>query len=261
MSDLTESSNDEDPASLAEQSDDMVHDLLQEIIQQSHPLGDSDNVSKALVFFLVRAANTWRSIRTLQKHMEDSEGFMLDAGILFRAMYDAYLQAEYLVSDPSKSLERACDYFDFEHVEKHKATQRILGAKNWMAKRLQKSANRSEGEQANQDNYDRVKGRFQNKKGKVVNQWYAGNLYEIAKEAGKQDEYKIFLAAFNGCVHSSASAVKRGPPVKSEHALMMASEIVAKIARLNVVYNNLALRPDYQKLLELLYDSPDVESN
>ncbi len=246
---------------LAEQGDDMVHDLLQDIIMRSYALGDSDKVSDALLFFLVRAANTWRSVRTLQKHTKDDEGFMVDAGTLFRAIYDVYLQAEYLVSDPSRSLERAHDYFDFEHVERYKAMKRILSANNWIAKQLQQSSMRSEGKQTNKQNYDSVKSRFQSKKGNVRNQWYAGNLQGIAEIAGKLDEYKIFLAAFNGCVHSSASAVRHGPLVQSKHALVMTSGIVAKIARLNVVHNKLALSPDYQKLLEVLCCSPDEESD
>ncbi len=254
---------DKSSASLTEQGDDMVHNLLQDIIMQSHALGDSDKVSNALMFFLVRAANTWRSIRTLRKHTKDSEGFMVDAGSLLRAMYDAYLQAEYLASDPSRSLERARDYFDFEHVERYKAMRRMLSANNRIAKRLQQSSNRSKGEQTNEQHYDSVKSRFQSKPGKVAtrNHWYPGTLPAIARAAGKLDEYETFLATFNGCVHSSASALKYGPPVQAEHVLTMASTIAAEVARINVMHNKLTLIADYQKLLEVLCNSSDEESD
>lgn len=249
--------------SLAEQGDDMVRDLLREIISQTYDLGDSDDVSVALFFFLGRVANTWRSIRTLQKYTKDSDGFMVDAGSLLRAMYDAYLQAEYLVSDSAKSSERARDYFDFEHIERYKAMKRTLSANNWMAKRLQRSPKRSKGQPTNKQHYDRVKCRFQSNPGKDAtrNQWYPGTLPAIAEEAGKLDEYKTFLATFNGCVHSSASAVKSGPPICAEHVLIMASTIAAKVARLSVVHNTLTLNTDDQRLLEVLCNSPDDEND
>lgn len=249
--------------SLAEQSDDMVHDMLRDIITQSHALGDSDKVSNALLFLLVRVANTWRSIRTLQKHTKDSEGFMVDAGSLLRAMYDAYLQAEYMVADSSSSLERAQDYFDFEHVERYKAMRKMLNANNWIANRLKNSPKRYEGESENERRYNEVKDRFRSKPtgSSTRNQWYPGNLRKIAEESGKADEYDTFLAAFNGCVHSSASALTTGPPTNAEHVLITASTIVAKVARLNVVQNELKLSSDYWRLLEVLCDSPDSEND
>lgn len=254
---------DKSETGLAEQGDEMVHALLRDIICQSHALGDSDDVSKALLFFLVRVANTWRSIRTLRKHTNDSEGFMVDAGSLLRAMYDAYLQAAYLVSDPIKSSERACDYFDFEHIERYEAMKRTLSADNWVAQRLQQSPKRSEGQRANEQQYDSVKSRFQRKPGKdsTRNRWYPGTLPAIAEKSGRLDEYKTFLATFNGCVHSSASALKIGPPISAKYVLMMASTIAAKVARLSVVHNELTLNANYQRLLEVLCKSRDDEND
>lgn len=240
-------------------ADQMIHDLLQEVITKSYARGDEDKVAHALLAFLVRVANTWRSIRTLREHTEDSEGFMVDAGTLLRALYDAYLQAEYLVSDPKQSLVRASDYFDFEHVERYKSMTKMLNAGNWIANRLKWSPKRREGEKENEQKYNEVKDRFLRKPtgSSTRNQWYPGDLRKIADVTGKSDEYDTLLATFNGCVHSSASALHNGPPVKANHVLTAASTIAAKVARLNVVHNTLTLSPDFQRLLAVLCNSPD----
>jgi hypothetical protein len=44
--------------------------------------------------------------------------FMVDAGVLLRCMFDAYLQADYIVRDPAKQMERATMYLEFQHVDR-----------------------------------------------------------------------------------------------------------------------------------------------
>lgn len=249
--------------SIFEEGDNLVQSLWQLVICHSHSRSSSDDVARALLCFMVRVSNTWRSIRTLRNNTSDAEGFMIDAGTLLRAMYDAYFQAEYLVSDPSKSEERAADYFDFEHVEKYKSVERLMSHNNWVAQRLQSSSKRAEGEKENLRHFERVKKRFSTTKSpnKTRSHWYPGNLLELANIVKKADEYDTFLAIFNGCVHTSGFASKNGPPVSSQYVLEMASMITAKIARLNVAHNRIELTKDHQELLDVLCRSPNEESH
>ncbi len=106
--------------------DDHFETILRTVIQESHPLREQDDVSNTLLCFLVRVANTWKSIRTLRTHTLVQNGFMVDAGVLVRAMFDAYLQADYVFSDPAKRSVRAASYLDYAHVERYKTTRKVL---------------------------------------------------------------------------------------------------------------------------------------
>ena len=99
--------------------DERVHVLLKSIIQQSYDCSKEDEVSRALWYFLVRVSNTWCSIRTLWQYSPDERLFLVDAGVLLRAMLDACRQAEYLVHNPERMHERAKDYLEYEHVERY----------------------------------------------------------------------------------------------------------------------------------------------
>ncbi len=105
---------------MAEEFDKHVLALLTEVIQKSYRCSEKDVVSRALLYFLVRVANTWQSIRTLRKHSNDDKVFMIDAATLLRAMLDACFQAEHMVHDADSRDARASEYFDYEHVERYK---------------------------------------------------------------------------------------------------------------------------------------------
>jgi hypothetical protein len=239
-----------------------VLELLREVVAQSHRLAENDSISNALLYFLVRVANTWRSIRTLRAHTSDGEGFMVDAGVLLRAMFDAYLQAEHIVYDPARQYDRAKAYLDFEHVERYKASARMTGHNHPISDRLKSSPERPEGDKRLQENYDRVKSRFFVKKHRrngtvshgstTRDKWYSGDLRSIATALGQEAEYDYFVATFHGCVHSSAFAVHLGPPVSAEYVLHWASTIAARVARLNVQYNRIDLGEFRTGLLERL---------
>jgi hypothetical protein len=235
-------------------ADDATENLLREVITHAQQVARNDIVSRALMYFLVRVANTWKSIRTLRSYSKDRDIFVVDAGTLLRAMYDAYYQAEYLVSKSDESSQRAQDYFDFEHVERNKFVTKILSANNFFANRLKASPKRQVGEQENKRRFENVKPRFVAKKNgnATRNHWYPGTLAEIAKS----DEYDTLFASFNGCVHSSASALASGPFVTAENVLIFASTIAAKVARLNVDHNKTVLTLLHQKLLDVLCQMP-----
>jgi hypothetical protein len=239
----------------SEDADNLIQDVLKHVISASHSRSENDIVAKALLFFLVRAANSWRSIRTLRKNTADEEGFMIDAGTLLRAMYDACFQAEYVICEPDKSVLRATDYLEFEHVERYKFIERMLAHSNWIAERLKASPKREIGEVENQRQFDRVKARFgkgNKQSDSTRNHWYPGSLPQIAAALGKADEYDSFLAVFNGCVHSSAFALQFGPPVSAAYVLDMASTIAAKVARFSVAHNRIELSTTHKKVLDVL---------
>jgi hypothetical protein len=172
-------------------------------------------------------------------------------------MYDAYFQAAYLLSKPDEVSQRAQDYFDFAHVERQKFVTKILSLDNFFANRLKASPKREEGEKENKRRFDSVKARFITKRNGTRNHWYPGTLAQIAKT----DEYEMLFAAFNGCVHSSASALALGPFVTAENVLLFASTIAAKVAQLSVDRNKTVLSPLSRKLLKMLCQDPSDRAN
>jgi hypothetical protein len=205
----------------------------------------------ALFLLLVREANSWRSIRLLHKHTPEQfhDAFMVDAATLLRAMFDAYLQANLIWRDPARQTELATRYLEFEHVERYKMMQRVLCHDNPLTDVLKSSAKRTEGEQRLRHEFDRVKDAFlvdqrkcdgDLKRGpRTRDKWYKGDLSKLATAAGREAEYDTFVAQFSGCVHSSALAVKYGPMVPPKDVLLLASTITARVARMNLEYNQL----------------------
>ncbi len=237
--------------------------FLHAFIHEIHKKQEKDCVAKALYCLLVREANTWRSIRVLQKNtrVEFHDVFMVDAGTLLRAMFDAYLQADFIYRDPSERKQRATDYLDFEHVERYRMQEKVLKHDNELVTRLSSSARKLEGEKRVLEQFERVKDRFLEEKkcrdGKVKvgpatrMHWYKGGLPHLAKAAGRMAEYDTFVASFGGCVHSSIFAVLNGPPVRSQNALFLASEFTARVAIMNAEYNRIYIGDDRANLDEL----------
>ena len=216
----------------------------------------------ALLCLLVRVANTWCSIRTLQQHSPDEMLFMVDAGVLLRAMFDACFQAEYIMHDTDSMVARASDYLEYEHIERYRISKKVLSHDNQLANRLKSSAKRPEGEKKVLKEYDRVKHRYPlGKRGRggtvkrdprIRPTWYAGDLLTIARSLGKEAEYDTFVTVFNGCVHSSALAVRRGPVVSPQHVLTLGSKLAARVARLNAQHNRIDLGNFYGPIMDAL---------
>jgi hypothetical protein len=239
-----------------------VLELMTQVIRKAHEGTNNDNVARALLFFLVRVANTWRSIRTLRNNTPDNEGFTVDAGTLLRAMFDAYIQAGYIVQDKNDSEQRAQDYLEFEHVERFKLANSVMKHDTPLSSHLKASPRRPDGEKRMHDEYDRVKSRFfverqrpdgTTKRGPGTrNTWYAQNLSELAKTLRKEDEYDSLLRMFHGCVHSSPLAVGRGPMVSANRVVDWASTIAARVTKLNVEHHKIKLDELYDGILEAL---------
>jgi len=247
---------------LRDLADEQILQLLKRVVTESHSHSETDEVARALLFFLVRVSNTWRSIRTLDKHTPDVEGPMVDAGTLLRAMFDAYLQADYISSDETLAMERAKDYFDFEHVERYKLIQKVIACDNPFVDKLKASARRSEGEKRAQEAYDRVKARYQvqprrqggrhTRSCRTRPNWYPGTLADIARSLGKSGEYDILVASLHACVHSSPIGLTSGPIGSRPHILSWASTIAARVARLSVEHNHIQLDDCDERILSAL---------
>lgn len=68
---------------------------------------------------------------------------MVDVATLLRAMFDAYIQADFIFRDPASRAERAALYLDFEHIERFKMKNKVLNHSNQLSDRLKSSPKRT----------------------------------------------------------------------------------------------------------------------
>jgi hypothetical protein len=223
--------------------------ILRSVTQKVHDRQREDDVSRALFWLLMRESNTWRSISLLRRYTPPEFGGaeVVDVGTLLRAMFDAYLQADFIYRNPSRRAERASQYLEFQHVERFTFSQKVLSHNNSLTMLLNLSPKKAEGEKRVQQEYDRVKDTFKGTKYK----WYKGNLADLAAAAGQAAEYDTFAASFSGCVHSSALALTNGPLVPPDQVTFLATTFAARVAKINAEYNQINIGEDMEILNEM----------
>jgi len=165
-------------------------------------------------------------------------------------MYDAYLQAAFMVSDPKKQKERAQQYFDFAIIDRHELQQRVLKMNNSFGNALKARPRRSEGEKGLKEKYDRVKTPFLKRDGKTRDKWYECNAGTLADVAKRKEEYQVFLFALHPCVHSAASAIAYHPMITPGNLDSTSTALVARVALLIIRHNNLNASKEEMEALE-----------
>ena len=169
-------------------------------------------VSTAIDLLLGRIVGAANSLRVLRERAPHDFGF--DGAMILRGIYDAMLQALYILVDPVHRTERAQLYLDFFWVEKKKAIQLFDKSPTALGKRISESPQRASVEPAIEQEIERVRPSFENAKGKLRNHWYDGSLRDLAKAVGFEAEYELLQKHLSGVVHSSAYALKEGMPIQ-----------------------------------------------
>ena len=72
---------------------------------------------------------------------------------------------------------------------------------------------RPDGERRLRENYERVRSRFENEKGKPWRNWYGyrKSFRDLAREIGWEHEYRLWYRGFSTWVHSDPSRARHGP--------------------------------------------------
>lgn len=173
------------------------------------------NLTTAIMPLLVRMANSWLSLTVLRSRSPETA--LVDSAAIIRCVFDAYLQAMYILDDPAQSDARSIDYIQYEAVEQYIQHSRIMQHNSDLANSLRQSPHRQAGELRLKQDYDAVAAKYMTKGGKPRDRWYPGNLRDLAKLANREDEYDYFAGIFSGSVHSSYHAASKGPPIGVEY--------------------------------------------
>ena len=239
-----------------------MRELLRHIITLAHNKNSDRPSSRALLGFVVRNAGSWKTLNALVGHCENEDAFKavaIDCGAVVRCMYDAYIQALYVIHDPNDCDRRGELYLEYEHVERYRQMQKLIGQDNELSEYLHNSPLREIGEVRIQQEYDRVKGNYSSgRRDGVRNHWYPQHLRAIAEEVGRQDEFDWFVAGFHGSVHSGPLTVFHGPALPGAGVLYIAISIAARTAMLLAKHEDLDLDQDALGLLQG-FDTPLVD--
>jgi hypothetical protein len=136
--------------------------------------------------------------------------FALDGAAILRRIYDAMLQALFILSDPTECEGRAQLYLDYYWVERYVAISLFDKNPTAIANVVKTSPKRKVAEPAIECEFQRVKSKFLTKKGEPRRCWYQGNLRDIAKQVGLESEYELLQKQLSGAVHSSPLFLKDG---------------------------------------------------
>lgn len=168
-------------------------------------------VTEAIELLLGRIVGAGNSLLVLRD--KSPHNFIFDGAMVLRGVYDAMLQALYILKDASARNERARLYLDYFWVEKKSTLELLDRNPTQFAKRISQSPRRTNAEPAIESEYQRVLPQFQNKKGKPRDHWYEGNLRDLARSVGLEPEYEILQRQLSGVVHSSSYALREGMPM------------------------------------------------
>ena len=131
--------------------------------------------------------------------------------MILRGIYDAMLQALYILSDPLQREARADDYLDFRWVERKSTIPLFDSSPTCLAQQISKSPRRAGTEPTIDTRYASVCPKFKNAKGQLRDHWYEGRLRDLAKAVNLESEYEILQKQLSGTVHSSADALQDQP--------------------------------------------------
>jgi hypothetical protein len=192
-------------------------------------------VSKALQALMGRIVDSVHTLIVIAKYQKGQPN--LDSCAILRACYDAFIQAAWIVNDPATATDLANDFLDFYYIERHKFWKKLQASGATMMKaRLMNSPLRPAAEPVLNAEFDRVKHRFEVKRepGKPVkyrDNWYKGNLSQLAEKTGWADEYNLILASLHSSVHSGIYAITNKGAMVLKDIPFMAQCLVFRIIK------------------------------
>jgi hypothetical protein len=206
-------------------------------------------VTETIELLLRRIVGAGNSLRVLREHAPHD--FASDGVMILRGIYDAMLQALYVLVDSRRWEERARLYLDFYWVEKEKAIHLFDNSQTYLGGRISKSLRRGSVEPAIEQEIQRVRPMFENAKGKIREHWYEGNLRDLANAVGFEAEYELFQKHSSGVVHSSAYALREGMPIRDFLLMDLAWRFSFRVLGKFAEFADVTLNVDERELIRL----------
>lgn len=234
---------------------DAVDCTIREVITALHAASGAPR--NAMLFMMNHMSANWRSLYVLDRHgASDAALLSHSKAILFRSMFDVYLQFEYLTQ--ADTVARATLYLDYEHVELYQQATKAVKRNDGISKYIASSPMRAQGEPALKARYDAVVGAYTSTKGNVRSHWYPqSNLGLLSTDVGKNDEYFWFTQRFNSSVHGGPLAAHKGTP--ADHFLLFAGVLMCRVADLVAKHHELQVSVVAQSTIDAFSREPLTE--
>lgn len=211
-------------------------------------------VMQALEGYERRLRTGLETLRVLQVHARHD--FLLDGLTLLRAMYDAHLQALYILADSEQADARAKLFFEHQGIEQQRWYKLIERSPTRLA-RMELPLG-PEVEAA----FKGLRPKFLAPNGRDVRRdWYPGNLRELAHEVGLDSEYEILQRDLSGAVHSTPTALLSGSIFSEPKQLLLVGwklffRVLGRIAHHHGILLDAEHERATQEAMSNLYDLP-----
>jgi len=172
-----------------------------------------------------------------------------EAPLLIRVLFEHATQFEYLMQKPS---ERAQQYLDFAHIAKYMQMRAIVeNPTGPISTYVAASPLRPESEKRNKGEYDRVRGKFQNRRGKTWDSWYGMTVRDLAEAVGREGEYKYWYKMGSAHAHGDPFAAARGATFQSMGgAILFAAGCVYYCRILQPSTSSMVLPAEYDEVFK-----------
>ena len=175
--------------------------------------------TRALEPFKNRIGSGLESLRALHRHAQHD--FRADGMTILRAMYDAHLQALYILASSDQAEVRAQLFLDYQWIEQRRMQELLERNDTQLARTLLSSPKRVEEAAAREENYRRLRPKYLTRKGKLRGDWYPGTLRELAKATALESEYEILQRILSGAVHSTPTVLLVGSTFSDPQHLLL----------------------------------------
>jgi hypothetical protein len=197
------------PGMSDEQLLDDLANMANGIVSKLNAARRPGTVTEATELLMRRIVAAGNSLSVLRRHAHQDVVF--DGAMVLRGIYDAMLQALFILNDSARWDERSQLFLDSFWVDHKRQTLLLDKNPTFLARQITSSPKRAAAEPAYDLEFNRVQAKFLDRKGKLRENWYVGNLRDLATEVNLEAEYELLQKWLSGFVHSSAFAL-RSPP-------------------------------------------------
>ncbi len=228
-----------------------------------HHAREASPVPRALEPFKNRIHSGLESLRALHGHAQHD--FRVDGMTILRAMYDAHLQALFILADPLQADDRARLFIEYRWIEQRRMQKLLERSPTQFARTLLQSPRQAAGEAAREENFQRLRPNYLTRKGELRADWYPGTLRELAEAVALASEYEILQRILSGAVHSTPTALLAGLTFSnSEHLLLIAWRIMFRVLGRIAQHHRVPLAAQHVELVRAamknLYDQDNWRS-
>jgi hypothetical protein len=209
-------------------------------------------VTRATELLLTRIVAGGNSLAVLRQ--SNAHPYTFDEAMIVRGIYDAMLQALYILDDVATWDERAQLYLDWYWIEKKDEIERYDNSSTFLAQRMSKSPRRPAAEPFFEKKYQETFHKYATKKGNKARQhWYCGSLRDLAKALtpSLESEYELLQAYLSGPTHSSVYALSEPPVFDKEMLADFAWRFSYRVLGRFAHYKGITLTEDEQGMIAL----------